>query len=50
MGIRVPVFSLTVDEYSRDIAIAIGSEIHIAKELQLGWYGEHLSVTMAHYF
>ncbi|KIK31323.1 hypothetical protein PISMIDRAFT_5803 [Pisolithus microcarpus 441] len=35
-GIRAPVFSLSIDEYSGDIAIALGSEIHIAQALQSG--------------
>ncbi|KAI6002071.1 quinon protein alcohol dehydrogenase-like superfamily [Pisolithus albus] len=35
-GIRAPVFALAVDEYSGDIAIALGSEIHIAQTLQSG--------------
>ncbi|KAI5983722.1 WD40-repeat-containing domain protein [Pisolithus marmoratus] len=35
-GIRAPVFSLAIDEYSGDIAIALGSEIHIAQALQSG--------------
>lgn len=32
-GIKSPIFALSVDEYSGDIAIAVGSEIHIAKEI-----------------
>lgn len=35
-GIRAPVFSLAVEEYSGDIAVALGSEIHIAQALQSG--------------
>ncbi|KIK22687.1 hypothetical protein PISMIDRAFT_11405 [Pisolithus microcarpus 441] len=32
-GTKAPVFALTVDEYSGHVAIALGSEIHIAKEI-----------------
>ncbi|KIK10702.1 hypothetical protein PISMIDRAFT_124037 [Pisolithus microcarpus 441] len=35
-GIRAPVFSLAVEGYSGDIAIALGSEVHIAQALQSG--------------
>ncbi|KIK18251.1 hypothetical protein PISMIDRAFT_109835 [Pisolithus microcarpus 441] len=32
-GTKAPVFTLTVDEYSGYVAIALGSEIHVAKEV-----------------
>ncbi|KIK20951.1 hypothetical protein PISMIDRAFT_104822 [Pisolithus microcarpus 441] len=35
-GIKAPVFSLAVEEYNGDIAVALGSEIHIAQALQSG--------------
>ncbi|KIK12473.1 hypothetical protein PISMIDRAFT_18720 [Pisolithus microcarpus 441] len=41
-GIRAPVFSLAVDEYSGDIAIALGSEIHIAQTLPSGKCVTHI--------
>ncbi|KAI6030665.1 WD40-repeat-containing domain protein [Pisolithus orientalis] len=32
-GIKSPIFSLSIDKYSGDIVITVGSEIHIAKEI-----------------
>ncbi|KIK12046.1 hypothetical protein PISMIDRAFT_121635 [Pisolithus microcarpus 441] len=35
-SIKAPVFSPAVEEYNGDIAVALGSEIHIAQALQSG--------------
>ncbi|KIK16764.1 hypothetical protein PISMIDRAFT_15625 [Pisolithus microcarpus 441] len=37
-GVKSPIFALSIDEYSGDIAIAIGLEIHIVKEIFSGNY------------
>ncbi|KIO12415.1 hypothetical protein M404DRAFT_123796, partial [Pisolithus tinctorius Marx 270] len=37
-GVKASIFALAVDEYSGDLSIAVGSEIHIAKEVSEGKY------------